>query len=283
MKFKILFTVLNIVLFTAFLAVFFLPYLFVSPDYMSEFWQKNWFLGVLFLFAVILVNTLFLKNWHIMSCLEREDWPALAEYLEKQVFYLKKTGQRPVRLLYESLVLLGDFTSLEKLAALLKKEDPRRYFSMVRGFTGAAILAGDYGKVRAVCAELRAEQKLDEDTAGWVTFYHGLSRYLDGDAAGSVEDFSPLARDAGDPLLQAISAFLCSTVRKKMPDHAAPVPRDTLDKDIALARERITSAYGRKKWNRFLQRNEQLIEIVILGKLPRQASEWLFPSDVQAA
>ncbi len=283
MKFKILFAVLNIVLFTAFLAVFFLPYLLVSPEYMAEFWRRNWFLGVFFLFAVTLVNVIFIKNWHIMSCLEREDWPALAEYLEKQVFYRKKTGQRPVRLLYESLVLLGDFASLDKLATLLRKENPRRYRSMVRSFTGASILAGDYGKVRGVCTEMRAEDGLDADTAGWVTFYHGLSRYLDGDAAGSVEDFSPLARDADDPLLQAISAFLCATVRNRISDENAPVPCETLDRDIELARERITATYGRKKWNRYLQRNEQLIEIVILGKLPRQASEWLFPPDVQAA
>lgn len=280
MKFKVLFTILNIVLFTAFLVVFFLPYILVSPEYMAEFWRGNWFLGLFFLFSVILVNSLFIRNWHIMSCLEREDWPALAEYLEKQVFYRKKTGQRPVRLLYESLVLLGDFETLDKLAVLLKKEDPRRYRSMIRSFTGAAILAGDYEQVMALCAELRAEHTLEDTTAGWITFYHGLSRYLDGDAAGSVEDFSPLARESPDPLLRVISAFLCSTVRKKVTDDSVPVPHDILEKDIALAREHITASYSEQKWNRYLEKNERLIEIVILGKLPRQASKWLFPPEL---
>lgn len=283
MKFKVLFTILNIVLFTAFLVVFFLPYTLVSPEYMAEFWQKNWFLGIFFLISVILVNSIFIRNWTIMSCLEREDWPALAEHLEKLVFYRKKTGQRPVRLLYESLVLLGDFENLDKLASLLKKEAPRRYRSMLRSFTGAAILAGNYEQVRDLCAQLREEHTLDANTAGWITFYHGLSRYLDGDVAGSVEDFSPLAREAPDPLLQAISAFLCSTVRDKIADHDTAVPRDVLEKDIALARKQLTVSYGEQKWNRYLEKNERLIETVILGKLPRQASDWLFPPDVRVA
>ncbi len=278
MKFKVLFTILNIVLFTAFLVVFFLPVTVVSPAYMAEFWRNNWFLGFFFLLSVLLVNAVFIKNWHIMTCLEREDWPALAEYLEKQVFYRKKTGQRPVRLLYESLVLLGDFEGLEKLAVLLKKEDPRRYRSMIRSFTGASILEGKFAQVSSSCTDLLADTDPDIKDAEWITFYRGLARYLDSDGIGSLQDFSPLAHRAADPLLQAISAFLCSTVLSRTEDCSAVLPRSTVEEHIATARERISTRYGKQKWYRYLEKNEACIEIVILGKLPRQASEWLFPA-----
>ncbi len=277
MKFKVLFTILNIVLFCAFLVVFFLPVVLVSREYFIEFWRGNWFLAVFFIGSIILVNCIFIRNWTILICLEREDWPALAQYLEKQVFYRKKASKRNVRLLFESLVLLGDFTALEKLAAFLKSEHRNRYRQTLRGFAGAAVLSGNFRRVRVFCTDTLNEGNLDPNIVDWLSFYRGLARYLDPESAGAASDLAPLARSAPDPLITVLSAFLCSVLLGKEDSPQRSVPRDSLEASVQVARERITTSFTAEKWQRYIENSSRDLEFVILGKLPEQATVWLFP------
>lgn len=277
MKFKVLFTILNIVLFSAFLVVFFLPVVVISREYFVEFWRGNWFLAVFFAGSIILVNTLFIRNWTVLTALEREDWPALAQHLEKQVLYRNKTGKRYVRLLFESLVLLGDFTALDKLATFLKSGNRVRYRQTVRGFAGAAVLSGNFRRVRVFCTDTLNEGNLDAGTSDWLSFYRGLARYLDPESAGAASDLAPLAREAPDPMVAALSAFLCSVILGKQDSPHCSVPREVLESSVQSARERLYASFTPVKWRTYLAEASKELEIVILGKLPGQASAWLFP------
>lgn len=278
MKFKLLCVLLNIVLFSAFLIVFFLPLFLVSPEYFIRFWQRNWGLALFFLVSVGILNMIFFKNWRILSYLEHEDWPALAQHLEQQVFYRKKTGKRTVRLLFESLVLLGDFDAVQKLSDTLQKENPSRYRETIRGFVGAAILNKNYRHARVCVTEALKEGDLDCITVDWLTFYRGLSRYLDSDKASSAYDLAPLARSSCDPLVTALSGYLCCSLLTVKTSVILPISRETLQADSQTARDRILSKFTSKKWYRYLDDACRDLEMIILGKLPDMASEWLFPN-----
>jgi len=276
MKFRFLFIVLNIVLFSAFLAVFFLPYTLVSRDYFVRFWMDNWFLVVIFLGTVGFVTTIFIRNWSILTYLEREDWPALAEHLEKQIFYRKKTGKRYVRLLFESLVLLGDFATIDKLSSFLRTENPKRYRDMSRGIAGATVLAGNYRQTRVFSTEFLERKDLSVSKAHWLRFYRGLACSLDEDPSGAVQDFFPLAGEAPEPLVAVLSTFLCDAQLRKHGDGIFTVPRDTIEDVISRRKQTVLRKYTERTWDRYIQAEGRNLEVAILGNLPQQATAWLY-------
>ena len=62
-----------------------LPFFILDGSFMAEFWRNNWYFGAIFIVVLVVVNGLFLSQWKMLSCLEREDWPALARLLEGRI------------------------------------------------------------------------------------------------------------------------------------------------------------------------------------------------------
>ncbi|NLJ47390.1 MAG: hypothetical protein GX430_12650, partial [Treponema sp.] len=62
MKFKTIFILFNAVVAFSFLFIFLFPLFILGGEYAVGFWKTNWFLGILFLVILGILNWFFLSN-----------------------------------------------------------------------------------------------------------------------------------------------------------------------------------------------------------------------------
>ncbi len=269
MKFKVLFVVFNIVLFFSFLTVFFLPFFILDGSYMREFWAKNWYFCLIFLLILGIVNAAFILNWKILTFLEKEDWPALARFLEIEVFDRARLSSRKVRLLADSLILLGDFAAIHKLERLLAEKKPRLLGTLGTRFASAYLLEGNHAETFRFASEHEHDTGANGD---WLSFYAGFARHLEKKFPEAAERTISLAANARDPMVTALAGYLCGELLPRaLPDRAAE-----LSQAGASAKARVSARYSRAAWDRYLEDEKTEMHVVILSKLTENLSTWAF-------
>lgn len=269
MKFKALFITFNIVLFFSFLTIIFLPFLIMDGSFMSDFWSKNWFFCIIFVSIIALVNFVFLSHWKMLAFLEKEDWPGLSQYLENAVLVKKRFGKRNVRLLCDSLLLLGDFDTLDRLESVLRQERPALLASVAVKFAAAGLLSGKFDRLQAFTTSLASEKGADRD---WLLFYAAFSRHLSKQFPEAADGLIKLASSAKDPLVTALSGYLCGVLLTR---------KDTDDQEALLsaakeAKARLQKTYHRTKWDSYIEETKAEMHVVVLGKLVEETGTWLF-------
>jgi len=269
MKFKVLFITFNIVLFLSFLTIFLLPFFILDGNFMMEFWSKNWYFGFIFLAILGIVNAAFISNWKMLSCLEREDWPALSSFLESKIIGKKRYSKRHVRLLCDSLLLLGDFTTIRSLEAQLRSEKPKLLVSLAVRFAAAKLLAADYAALHQFASDMADKPGADHD---WLAFYAAFSHQMAGNNADCAGEMLPLARVARDPVVTAISGYVCGVLLIKKFSGA----NEELVQTGVDAKKRILSRYTRQKWDSMIDESKSDMYVVILTKIIDETTLWLY-------
>lgn len=271
MKFKALFFTINIVLILAFLSIFFLPLFLVSSSYVLPFWRHTFYFPLLALVVLAVINMIFAMNWTMLTLLEREDWPALAQYLERRVFESKRYSLRHARLLCDSLVLVGDFAAIDSLEALLAQNKPRLYRRLASRFAAIAVLTGKYSRSRDICAQaLQNRTFLGGYPRAMLQLYQGLSLYLDRDLSAAMEVFLSLLQHTRDPLITAFVGYVLSRIGERRQSLAPAALSASVD-----AKKRLKAQFGSKQWIRYLDREKSDMEVVLLGKLADETTRWL--------
>jgi len=269
MKFKALCVSFNIVLFLSLLIVFLLPAFVFDGSALAEFWLKNWFLGVIFALIVVCVNMVFASYWKTMGYLEKEDWPALAQYLETEAFSKKCFTYRKMSLLCDALLLLGDGATVARLDDTLKAAKPALRVRLAVRFTSAALVARDYSRIRALSDELAGTKGAETD---WLAFHAGFASLLERDYEAASRRFTGLSESAREPLVVAVSGFVAASVLpgKISGDSSVLVAAGT------AARDRILGKYGKRKWDRLIDEAKSDMRVVVLGKIVDETTAWLF-------
>ena len=115
MKFKFLVIIFNILIIFFLSAVAVLPLALLGRDFAFTFWRSGWPLAGVLLIALIVLNVFFLSNRRLFRLLEREDWPALVDYLEHVVLGKRQYSSRKVRLLLNSYLVMSDSPAVLRL------------------------------------------------------------------------------------------------------------------------------------------------------------------------
>jgi len=269
MKFKALLVTFNIVLILSFITIFLLPLFLLDGTFMVEFWRKNWFFSVIFLVVILAVNGIFISQWKMLSCLENEDWPALSQYLENEVFTLKRYNPRRIRLLCDALLLLGDFATIRRLEAVIREKRPAMLAGLSVRLSSAAMLSGDYEYMFSIADRPSGTSGPDDD---WRDFLAGFALHLGRKFQLAADRFEPLALRARDPLVAALSAYLAGEVLAGN----LPGRKVSLSAVASEARSRVLAQCSRKKWDERVETAKGEMHAVILGKLIDEAAAWLY-------
>ncbi len=273
MKFKALFVIFNIVLILSFLTIFFLPFFLLDAAFMLEFWRKNWYFAAVFAIVLAVVNGLFASQWKLLSCLEREDWPALARHLESTVITKGRYTKRSVRLYCDALILLSDFEGVKKLSTALEGAKPALFAFFASRFAAAAILSGDFDRAYAIATG--APEVRDPDSSEWRRFYAAFSRHLARKPEESAAGLESLAREARNPLVAVLAGYLCANSPKLTIDSRG----DAREAAASEARLRVCAVFTPDRWNRYVEESKADMQVVILGKLIAEATAWLFAGE----
>jgi hypothetical protein len=290
LKFKFLFLLFNTVIILFLLTLFFMPLMILGgPVQGGIFLRSFWPLAAVFVAVLIILDIYYFSNRKLFRLLEREDWPALAEYLETRL--PGRTGYPGylVRLYANTCLVLSDsgaVTGLENKLALVK---PALVEQNALLFGAARILGKDYqGALRFFAARDRPQNgggtvsprffgrffgRGRAKRAQWLSLYHGFSLLLDRRFGEAAEKFRLLAAEA------AVNSVAAGLAAWFLADKLSQVVEGSREAALA-ARERIRSTLARRTdWDREIAKIETEIYAAILRTYINDAGNWIYNSD----
>jgi hypothetical protein len=277
LKFKSIFILSNIIIFVFLSFIGVAPFLIMGAGFVSEFWRMAWPLFLVLAAFLAALEVFFIINYRLFSLLEREDWPALAQYLEMRVIRKGHYNPHLVRLLANTYLVLSDSLSvmnLENKTALVK---PALIESNALVFGAARILAKDIaGAVNFFAARLNAGSgKVRRGQVQWLRWYYGFALLLDRQFAPAAEQFTLLAKEADDALVAGLSAFfLYDTLRKLLPERGLELKAAALDSQERVKKFLRTPG----DWDKETAKIETEVHAAILYKNLGDAARWIYGS-----
>jgi len=216
------------------------------------------------------MSALFFLNYRLLSLLEREDWPALAYYLEQKIFVKNRYKNRYVRLLASSYLVISDFQSVIKLESKALLHKPSVVAKNVLIFGAARVLSGKHAEAAAFFKSNISKCKAKDKQ--WVRWFHGFSYLLAGAFNPVESEFSSLAISSNDALITGLSAYFLqnsimkySIVQQKCQD-IAKNGKDRI----------VNSLKNIESWTQEADKMGTDIHIAIIRKYIDEAGRWLF-------
>ena len=278
---KIQIIILNIVIVIFLVVSVLFPVFFLDRDFMGGFWKTVWPLELVIVLALAGMNIFFLKNRRMFALLEKEDWPALAAYLEKKIFQEKRFTVRQVKLLAQTYLVSGNFDGTARLESIVNVDDNALIFGAAR-VLGCNKPGADTSQTAEFFRQLLTPEhirNLRPDDAEWLRWYYGFSLILNKAIKQAEEVFSGLASDAKNPLICGLSAwFLSQVLRDDSAAGSAPDNECLIQADEAKARLRL-SLKNADKWNRKADKIKNEVHGIIIKNYLDEAGAWLFKDE----
>jgi hypothetical protein len=269
MKFKYIFIIFNILIIFFLLVIVVSPFLILGSELAQKFFASAWPLILVLLAVLTALNIFYLSNRRLFLLLEREDWPALVDYLERRVYDRGGYSARLVRLLANSYVIMSDFPSVLRLEKKLALAKPALVEKNVLVFGSARILGGDASGAAAFFHDHL--EKAGKKNTQWVKWYHAFSLLLSRKFDEAEKEFSALAL-AEDALISGLSAWLLLETLVKF--SASREQCRTLAED---ARENIRKEIKTlSAWRKEAAKIEAEVHAAIIKKYIDEAANWLF-------
>lgn len=270
MKFKFVVIIFNIFIVLVLSSVALAPNLLFAPDLAKKFLVSAWPLAGILTLSLIALNVFFLFNRRLFTLLEREDWPALVDYLERKIFRGGHYSARHIRLLVNSYLVMSDSAAVQKLENKVAIAKPALLTENALLFGAARILGGD-SKGAADFFQMRlAKGKLKNSR--WIRWYYGFSLVLAGAFDKAEAEFKTLVTVTDESLLAGLSAYFLSGTLLKY-----SVNRDECRALAEEGRERVRKALkGIGGWRREAARFETEVYAAIIKKYIDEAGAWLF-------
>jgi hypothetical protein len=281
-----------IVVFSNVILFAFIAFGFLLPVFVPEPWNDGVFrlsvrsAAVFFFLFLLAADAVYASNAALFRLWEREDWPALAHYLEKRIIEKGRRRFSDIQLLVNTYTLLSEkealsdleneviaakFPPAEKLVLLfgsarLSGED---YAGAVRFFD--RYLAGQNGSGAAM-----APARFPRRESFWIFWYSAFALFLNYRYSAAAERFSRLARLPEEPVTAALSAWFLGRILEKTPPEQhgewAALAEETRERVRRLLPQR--SAWDRKTKG---VHNENYLAAI--APYLRNAAEWLYNPD----
>jgi hypothetical protein len=224
------------------------------------------------LFILLCLGIFFLFNYRLFSLLEREDWPALAYYLEQKVFVKGQYSNRKVKLLASSYMVMSDYMSVMKLENKTSLKRPSIIDKNILVFCSARILAGKYIETAAFLKAYLDKGKLKPREKDWVRWFYGFCHLLNSNFQTAESEFISLAETSNDALIVGVSSyFLHNNLAKHSLNQEACLAAS--DKGCAGIKKALINGGG---WKKEIDAMENEIHIAIIRKYIDEAGAWIF-------
>jgi len=272
MKLKGIFILLNGVLAAAFLVIFLLPLLLIGADWFSLFWSRNWPIALAFIAALGIVDCYFLLNWRLFRGLEKEDWPAVAAFLEEKIYRQGWAFSFHARMLLNTYLLTSNIESIRALEAYFVKRKPRLIGKFSLSFGIPHLLAKDPKDPEAFFSALLESAHVANRE--WVRWNRAFSLLQLKEEDRARAELLSLADSRLEPVLLLLSLYLLDVLAKG---------DDSLGKRVAKERESLRGRFTQEAFGRTIEAAAGNMEVVILSRLVQDATQWLFAAPASIA
>jgi len=265
LKFKYLIIAFSIIIVFILLTMVLLPLLIAKPDSAANLRYITLSVCVFMALALVCLGIFFLYNYRLFSLLEREDWPALAYYLEQKILIKGSYSTGKVRLLASSYMVISDYPSVLKLEGKAMLAKPAVVEKNALVFGAARVLNGNY---KEAAAFFKTYLGKDE----WVRWFYCFSLLLDGAFSQVEPEFSSMAVFSRDALITGLSAYF---LFKNLAIHSLKPEgcRTAAETGRNRVVKKLKNAAG---WKKEEEKNAAKIHIAIIIKYINEAGKWLF-------
>lgn len=264
MKFKLIFLLFNGIIAVSFLFVFLMPLFFLGPDYARVFWMENWYLAAVFIVIIGGLNAYFALNRRLFSLLEAEDWQGLKAYLEDRVFTKKRFTQQQLRILINTYIVLAEPEKIRNLEAELNARNSRLVPILALEFGIPRLLRNDPDEMIEYYDRYRNHPKAKQrDWLAWAYSFAIMQKQRSEEAR---DVLLKLCEQTREPLVRLFSLYLLDAFRETDAELAQRV--DTYKAEF---RRR----YGSGKLQREIEKNRANLQVVVLARLVKNATEWV--------
>jgi hypothetical protein len=269
MKFKYIFIIFIIFIILFLLVIVVSPVLILGPDFAQKFFVSAWPLILVLIAALAVLNVFYLSNRRLFLLLEREDWPALVDYLERRLYDRGSYSSRLVKLLVNSYVIMSDSPAVLRLEKKLALAKPVLVEKNALVFGSARILGGDAPGAAAFFHEHL--EKAGKKNAQWLKWYYAFSLLLARKFDEAEKEFLVLAL-ADDALIAGLSAWFLSDTLVKF-----SASREQCRALAEEARENVRKGLTNvKAWRKEASKVETEVHAAIIKKYIDEAANWLF-------
>jgi hypothetical protein len=271
MKFRTIFILFNVVILISFLFVFLLPLFLLGTGSSIQFWKGNWYLALLFLTLLGVLNAFFIANRKTFTLVENEAWGELSAHLVRLMFPRGRFSSSRVRLLVNAYLLQSDIGGIERLEAELSAKRPAllRRNALLFGIT--RLLRNRSEEAEAFFG--RFLEAKDVESRHWLRFDYGFSLVLQKRFAPALP-YLEEGTSSSDPVLCLLSAYFLASVGGAAAKDEAE--KASISDKAQAARSRLLKRYSRSKWNKEIERAKSEVHIVILSKPIEDAGRWLY-------
>jgi len=226
---------------------------------------------------LVVINTVFIRNWKLLALLEKEDWPALTAYLEKKIYEEGRYAPRYVKLLTQSCLATENFDGVINLKNRLAAAKPALMEDNALVFGTVYLLGGN----TAAAVEF-FQERLEKGTAGemdWLRWYYAFSLILTGahEKAGAVleELAADIPAGADNILVTGLAAFLLSELTGKTPAVSAEW-RIRAEEGKSRVRKTLKTA---GKWIRKVKKLKTEVHGAIIRSYVDRTGAWIWGSN----
>jgi hypothetical protein len=245
----------------------------LGPEVSTALWNVTWPIFIIMAMLLISIVVFFLINYRLFTLLEREDWPALAYYLEQKIFGKNQYSSRNVQLLATSYLVLTDYPSVLQLEnrALIAK--PSAVEDNILIFGAARILSGNYREASVFFKTYFEKGRTKEEQ--WLRWFYGFSQMLARVFTQAELEFKSLAISSPNLLITGLSSYFLYNNLAKYSLKPAEC-RTTAEN----GKDRVKkSLVNQKGWKKEKKQIETEIHASIIMKYISEAETWLYKQD----
>jgi hypothetical protein len=227
--------------------------------------------------VLLMLDVYYFFNGKLLSILERDDWPALAQHLETEVIGKGRYTSRSVRLLAHAYLILSDIGSIINLENKTALANPKLIEQYALIFGVARILEKNAaGAANFFLCRLHSPKPYKKNLL-WCRFYYGFAMLMDWRFSETADEFIILSKIAKNPIMTGLCAwFLSDYLSKSLPSRRAEIFAAA-----AEAQNKVKeSVYDLQEWEKKTAKMSAEVHTVIINPYLAEAGKWIFAQPV---
>ena len=263
-KFKIIFALFNIVVLFSFIIIFFMPLIMLGWTYTKEFWVTNWYLPILFITVMGLLNAYFISNWKLFNLLETENWEGIRDYTLKKLNDGKFRKQH-VKVLINASLVSNDLKSILTAESVIREKKPSWLSEFALSFGIPYLLNNDPAAMEKYYSEFL---DIKTDQREWILWSYCFSLIMQKRFEQAKSELIKISDGTANPVVLALTGYLVSAYARGEDDE--------MENTAASIKMRIHEKFTKAKWMKEVEKSKENIQAAILSKLIDDAGLWLY-------
>lgn len=233
-------------------------------EYTRGFWASNWYLPVIFIAIMAILNAYFISNWKLFTLLEREDWKSILSYTYDKL-NSGKIKKQYIKIFINAALVNSDLESIKKVKELVWEKRPSWKEEFVLYFGLPYLLENEPAEMIGYYKDF-LEIKTNERQ--WVLWNYAFAQMLSKKFDEAKIQLKELGEIAEDPLVLALTGYMVNGFSA-----AEDQDMKTLENKIKTS---LLEKYPREKWKAAVEKSREHVQAAVLSKLIIDAENWLY-------